>query len=403
MRAIGSRFVTMPSITGDFLLKLPQITVFFSGTDGRRGGCPDCTLPSSESVFVRRGINGKKEWAKRMSRRDKVLSLSQIKISKMLSVYASLVQKLARDTNIWTNIPRLKRSGGKLYGKGRKLLAEEESDILSDETATLGAIEYLRAKTLSEMGMHAGELYEIIIKPIATAMGKQVPEILFALIKFPLSVLLRDITTSGLEGPVTTPVLNQLDPSSMFGAGNEETPTQSTAGHGTGRVSAGISDDISLEVTDNVLNSLTKALWHKFEITLPAKISGQASRQVSRSLLLVLTHTLTQSISRGLVEVLSTSLTKRLVRGLNSALIPTLTHTLVPTITHSLMHHPKTDYFCYFCDKEKVYCDYCIQGREHDFQQEYYIGYYSGYYSAYYTGSYSSLGDIAADNQFYGA
>jgi hypothetical protein len=345
--------------------------------------------PLSPRTRINAGLN--------VTHKEAVLALSPVKFSQLLSVYTQLVDYIVDETTLFENISAVnyKERGS----SGRTLLTKDHT--ASDQTALLGAVEALRTKTLVKMGMHAGELYEIIIKPLATALGKQLPFVLFQLVKFPIAVLLRDVMTSGLKEPMTIPVLNQLDPSSMFGAGSEMSPADVTAAHGTARMSAGIADDIGLQVTDSVISSLTKALWHKMESRMSDIVAGQASRQVSRVLLVSLTHTLTQSISRGLIEIFSTSLTKYIARGVNKALIPTLTYSLAPTITHSLMHHPQIDFFCFFCEKEKIYCEYCRAGHEHAAKQDYYISYYMAYYTSYYADSYSSyLSDRETENYF---
>ena len=341
--------------------------------------------------------------------KDAVMRLSPIKFMKLMHIYTHFVDVLLNDTSYvrvamdvmndtdyssnttTTTTPHRKRR--------RKLLSK---DLNSDQhNALMKAVETLRMKTLLKLGLHAGELYEIVIKPIATALGKQLPEVLFELVKFPLTVLLRDLTTGGMKGALTEPVLNQLDPRSLFGAGSEETPTASTGGHKGEHHAAGLADDIGYQVTDTVINSLSKALWHRIEMQLPQAIAIQCARSVSQGVIMTVTYTLTHSISRALIEILSTTLTKAIARNVNSALIPSLTYSLVPVITHSLMHSPRADYYCFYCVESNIYCEYCRKSHAYDYKQDYYISYYTGYYTQYYSHAYSTgLSDGAAEEYF---
>ncbi len=338
--------------------------------------------------------------------KESAMSLSPVKFMKLMHIYTRFVDLLLNDTK-FVNIVLGKQNSSNgvevtnmSHDKRRRHLLNK--DIESDEhQALMKAVGTLRMKTLLKLGLHAGELYEVIIKPIATALGKQLPELLFELVKFPLSVLLRDETTSGMKAPLTEPLLNQLDPRSLFGAGSGDAPTASTGAHHGERHAAGVADDVGLQVTDNVLNSLSKALWHRIELQLPHAIATQSARHVSQGVISTVTYTLTHSISRALIEILSTSLTKAIARNVNAALIPSLTYSLVPVITHSLMHSPRADYYCFYCVKANIYCKLCSDSHAYDYKQDYYISYYTGYYTQYYAHAYSTgLSDGAAEEYF---
>ena len=336
--------------------------------------------------------------------KEAFMGLSPIKFMKLAHIYTQFVDVLLNDTTFVELIYGNRQNGSlNTTTKRRRNLLNEHNEA-GEQRALMRAVETLRMKTFLKLGLHAGELYEVILKPIATAMGKQLPEIIMELVKFPLTVLLRDLTTEGMKEPMTEPLLNQLDPRSLFGAGSESTPTASTGGHKAIKHAAGVADDVGLLVTDNVVKALSKAVWHRLELRMPKPIASQCARMVGQGVISTVTYTLTHSISRALVEILSKSLTKAIAKNVNSALIPSLTYSLVPVITHSLMHSPRADYYCYYCTQMNVYCELCRQQHAADYKQDYYISYYTGYYTEYYAHAYSSgLSDGSAEEYFSGA
>ena len=95
---------------------------------------------------------------------------------------------------------------------------------------------------------------------------------------------------------MTEPLLNQLDPRSLFGAGSEKTPTASTGGHSAIKHAAGVADDVGLR-NDNVVKALSKAVWHRLRCTDP-KCHSLAMRQglSVQGVISTVTYTLTHSI-----------------------------------------------------------------------------------------------------------
>ena len=167
--------------------------------------------------------------------KEAFMGLSPIKFMKLAHIYTQFVDVLLNDKTFVELIYGKKQNASHenglvntTTGRRRKLLNEHNE--ANEQRALMRAVETLRMKTFLKLGLHAGELYEVILKPIATAMGKQLPEIIMELVKYPLTVLLRDLTTEGMKEPLTEPLLNQLDPRSLFGAGSEKTPTASTGG-----------------------------------------------------------------------------------------------------------------------------------------------------------------------------
>ena len=104
-------------------------------------------------------------------------------------------------------------------------------------------------------------------------------------------------------------------------------------------------------------------------------------------------------VTQAIAAVLSESVTRTAVNGISSYLIPSLTHSITATISQSLTRSPRTDFYCWYCKKEKIYCHYCYAGTAAATATDYYGSYYAEYYSRYYAYYYSSvLGDGFVDD-----
>ena len=65
-----------------------------------------------------------------------------------------------------------------------------------------------------------------------------------------------------------------------------------------------------------------------------------------------------------------------------------LTLALAEAITLSLTHQPRSDYYCHYCDAEKIYCEYCKSARKSQTEYAYYANYFGGYFGDYYAKQY---------------
>lgn len=82
-----------------------------------------------------------------------------------------------------------------------------------------------------------------------------------------------------------------------------------------------------------------------------------------------------------------------------------LSHTVVPALVHVVTHSTLTDYYCWYCFKQDVYCEYCqvttLRARgccwcasqrltrwgsraQYSPMQNYWAMYYAGYFSTWY-------------------
>jgi hypothetical protein len=93
------------------------------------------------------------------------------------------------------------------------------------------------------------------------------------------------------------------------------------------------------------------------------------------------------------------AITRVATNGISANLIPSLTHSVTATISQSLTRSPRTDFYCWYCKHEKVYCSYCHAGMTAASATDYYGSYYAEYYSRYYAYWYGSvLGDGFVDD-----
>ena len=104
-------------------------------------------------------------------------------------------------------------------------------------------------------------------------------------------------------------------------------------------------------------------------------------------------------VTQALAAVLTESITRVAANGISANLIPSLTHSITATISQSLTRSPRTDFYCWYCKHEKVYCSYCHAGMTAASATDYYGSYYAEYYSRYYAYWYGSvLGDGFVDD-----
>eukprot|EP00940_MAST-03C_sp_MAST-3C-sp2_P000614 g614.t1 len=154
---------------------------------------------------------------------------------------------------------------------------------------------------------------------------------------------------------------------------------------------------LTVSITDAVADDLSAAIRKRFDDFLGIRARQAIVRSSSRALTTRLTATLGSSLSRMLVELLTLSMTVVPTKKITAALIPSLTSSIVPVVTHALKHDPKSDYYCYYCLHESVYCDLCEKAELEiaflDQQARYYSAYYSEYYSAHYSSDESAARD----------
>ena len=164
---------------------------------------------------------------------------------------------------------------------------------------------------------------------------------------------------------------------------------------------AGITAEVVKALTAKLQSTVAPDMAALLAKNLGGALIGNIARKVVRASHATLTRTLTEGISRALLEELSVSLSKRMTMKATSTLLPTLVLSLNMIVSQSLMHEPKADYYCHYCETVGLYCRLCSAERMRVNEQAYYADYFSSYFAAYYTWYYAgSMANAAVQEYF---
>merc|ERR1719460_1608424 len=120
-------------------------------------------------------------------------------------------------------------------------------------------------------------------------------------------------------------------------------------------------------------DSLHRSLFATLRHSVNQSVVIGAGRALTQSLASTLTNTLTFSLAQMLSRTLPMGISKEAV----AALIPAATETIVPGLAASLTHQPQSDYYCWYCDKHKVFCEACAAARERQHRRSYWATYHA--------------------------
>jgi hypothetical protein len=137
-----------------------------------------------------------------------------------------------------------------------------------------------------------------------------------------------------------------------------------------------LQDEITVRVTnrfDVVQNSVLRNVVRWIAPTLTAAIS-------SKSIGATIGKTYKQTLEKTNKKT-AFLITKQLTLALSEA------------ITLSMTHQPRSDYYCHYCDADKIYCEYCKFIRKSQTDYGYYANYFAGYFGHYYAKEYG--GELA--------
>eukprot|EP00499_Haloplacidia_sp_CaronLabIsolate_P009437 CAMPEP_0196770904 /NCGR_PEP_ID=MMETSP1104-20130614/1401_1 /TAXON_ID=33652 /ORGANISM="Cafeteria sp., Strain Caron Lab Isolate" /LENGTH=797 /DNA_ID=CAMNT_0042141019 /DNA_START=23 /DNA_END=2413 /DNA_ORIENTATION=- len=157
-----------------------------------------------------------------------------------------------------------------------------------------------------------------------------------------------------------------------------------------------ITDSTVDQVASDVHNNLVENLKLNINATAVRATGRVLVQEISTRLITELTIVTSATISKLVTRIASKELTK--------ALTPSITHAVTPAVAHALTRRPAVDYYCRFCAKQKLYCEYCHAAAVEDYYLDYYADYYAEYYSRYYGYWYSSAyADLFASEQLFRA
>lgn len=144
---------------------------------------------------------------------------------------------------------------------------------------------------------------------------------------------------------------------------------------------------------------VAQALIPAVTAIVPDQLTPQLSRVVADYLTESLSSLIGNALNEHLTPRLSVAVSDRVLLmtpprvaqligiDLGVALSKAVVHALVPALVHTLSHQPLSDYFCYYCFHQQLYCEYC----QYAPSQVYWASYYAGYFSSYYSRTLSSV------------
>jgi hypothetical protein len=165
----------------------------------------------------------------------------------------------------------------------------------------------------------------------------------------------------------------------------------------------GVDDELAKQFTDDMAQEVVSDAVRKVHLNTILQLRENINVTAVKRGSLIITEKVVSNVvprvTQAIAAVLSESVTRTAVNGISSYLIPSLTHSITATISQSLTRSPRTDFYCWYCKKEKIYCHYCYAGTAAATATDYYGSYYAEYYSRYYAYYYSSvLGDGFVDD-----
>ena len=164
----------------------------------------------------------------------------------------------------------------------------------------------------------------------------------------------------------------------------------------------GVDNELAAQFTDDMAQEVVSDAVRKVHLNtvmlLRENINVTAVKIASEIITGQIVSNVVPRYTQALASVLTESVTRTAANGISQYLIPSLTHSITATIAQSLTRSPRTDFYCWYCKKEKIYCHYCHAGTTAAVATDYYGSYYAEYYSRYYTYYYGNvLGDGFVD------
>ncbi len=227
---------------------------------------------------------------------------------------------------------------------------------LPDSYNEFGAYNFIEERLHAHVAMFPPEiLISSLLKPILGPILDPVSSIVGGIISSVLSPLFENNMKQVIKGGLTFNVIGGLRASIVTGL--------------IDRILGPLTEVASASIEENVMQSFRDKLFKQINGTLQTPIVE------------MLNSTLMVTIPAAIEKGVSSNLAKRLTKTLTHVLSRSLTMAIVPTLVHSISHSPLQDYYCYYCYKFKVYCQYCHLAPT----QLYYATYYAGFYSTYYS------------------
>jgi len=153
-------------------------------------------------------------------------------------------------------------------------------------------------------------------------------------------------------------------------------------------ISGPLVSDVSGKTSDQIAKLAVPKIVKQVKTFIEGKIVKKSG--VPEALSMRLNTTIPQALSRYVADSLSSRVASPVVHITGHLLSLSLAQTLTPALIATLAESPLNDYYCFYCSKDKVYCEYCKRSARQVYWGQYYAGYYSMYYADYYSSYYAN-------------
>eukprot|EP00466_Bigelowiella_natans_P014254 jgi/Bigna1/67062/fgenesh1_pg.3_\ len=163
----------------------------------------------------------------------------------------------------------------------------------------------------------------------------------------------------------------------------------------TSHVNRALPQQVFQPTVNQIVGAVTPHLAWKLTDSVEKYSKKAFPPEVMRRLVPSLTSTLSQTLLRRIDTEFSYEASSQLAQQIGQTLCKSLTQTLVGGLAHSMTRNPLNDYYCYYCSKDKLYCEYCSSSPS----QSYFASYYAGYYSTYLCGYFAEFESKRLDRE----
>ena len=284
----------------------------------------------------------------------------------------------------------------------KKIKEKHEPIKLSTEDShVIGLLQLehkIRMAEKSGSGMSMKTIKEEVQRPVSNALIQGIPHILHKLLKFPIARSSAENMASEILPAVTDPAMDSLD--SYWRQFAKDLPglNMRKPEGGLDMNGVGIAEDLSMSISDEVIQQLTGRIVEILEPILVEGIPNVLTRELVRESIPQIAFGVTEALTAGITETIQGPVNRLATDDVTKGVIPAVTLALAPIITHSLSRKPRHDYYCFYCHHQAIYCSYCRRYDTESVHTDYYAGYYSSYFARYYTYYYGQMDPDGIDD-----
>jgi hypothetical protein len=131
-----------------------------------------------------------------------------------------------------------------------------------------------------------------------------------------------------------------------------------------------------LVATESAVGACLGPLQHGLSATLADELFTRVNRTVNRVAARLLTEVLTITLTEGMVKIVVQLLSRTMVRipahEVTRAVSPVIVRSVAQSVSQSMNRSPAADYYCYYCEQKKVYCELCEKHENRAYYGQYY-------------------------------